>query len=360
MDPAKLVTPHHSPDGQPVAPAAPGVDLNTLRLPELYAALAKTGLVRRLLEIARDEDLGSEESPWHGRARLSPGQSWGGDITTASCVDPARVGHAQLVMRVGGVVAGLEVMGDLLDVFAPGCTFEPSAVDGTRVSPGAVLGVLKGPLDEILELERTLLNLLSRLCGVATNTAVFHSAMLGGEGNASKVRAKLYDTRKTTPGLRVLEKYAVRCGGGHCHRMGLYDALLIKDNHIAGMGVVKAPELPGLVLKAVEKARELAQSGGHYPPAFVEVEVDDLEQLRALLTLPRGVVDIVLLDNMGVEKLREAAALRDRMMPGLQLEASGGVSLTTIHSIAQTGVERISVGALTHGAVGVDIGLDIE
>jgi nicotinate-nucleotide pyrophosphorylase (carboxylating) len=351
MDRSKLVTPHHSPDAQPVAPAAPGVDLNTLGLPELYAALAKTGLVRRVLELARDEDLGSEESPWHGRARLAPGQSWGGDITTAACVDPARVGRANLVMRVGGVVAGLAAMGDLLDVFAPGSSFEPRAMDGERVAAGAVLGVLHGPLDEVLELERTLLNLLSRLCGVATNTAGYHAAM--GEG----VRAKLYDTRKTTPGLRVLEKYAVRCGGGFCHRMGLYDAVLIKDNHIAGVG---ATELPGVVQKAVEKARELAEGGGHYPPAFVEVEVDTLEQLRALMTLPRGVVDIVLLDNMGVEKLREAAAVRDKMMPGLQLEASGGVNLTTIQAIAGTGVERISVGALTHGAVGVDIGLDIE
>jgi len=352
MDPTKLVTPHHSPDGQPVAPAAPGVDLNTLGLPELYAALVKTGLVRRLLEIARDEDLGSEESPWHGRARLSQGQSWGGDITTAACVDPARVTRARLEMRVGGVVAGLAAMADLLDVFAPGCTFEPAAVDGQRVEEGAVLGVVSGPLDEVLELERTLLNLLSRLCGVATQTAKYREAM--GEG----VRAKLYDTRKTTPGLRVLEKYAVRCGGGYCHRMGLYDAVLIKDNHIAGVSA-SATELPGVVQRAVEKARELARGGGHYPPAFIEVEVDTLEQLRALLTLPRGVVDIVLLDNMGPEKLREAVAVRDRMTPWLQLESSGGVTLATIREIAATGVERIAVGALTHGAVGLDVGLDI-
>jgi nicotinate-nucleotide pyrophosphorylase (carboxylating) len=363
MQHPKLVTPHHDLHAPgPVSPAGgraggAGLDLNTLRLPELYAALAKTGLVRRLLEIARDEDLGSEESPWHGRARLTPGQSWGGDITTAACVEPSRVGKAQLVMRSGGVVAGLEAMADLLDVFAPGSTFEPGAVDGQHLTPGAVLGTLSGPLDELLELERTLLNLVSRLCGVATNTAVFQAAMLGSDHSThTAIKAKLYDTRKTTPGLRVLEKYAVRCGGGYCHRMGLYDAVLIKDNHIAG---VTSPLLPGLVLKAVEKARELAAGGGHYPPAFVEVEVDDLEQLRALLTLPKGVVDIVLLDNMEAENLKEAVALRDRMQPSLQLEASGGVSLTTIHAIAMTGVERIAVGALTHGAVGVDIGLDI-
>ena len=321
-------------------------DLNALPLPDLYRELAATGLVTRLIELARDEDLGSEDSPWHGRARPEAGQSWGGDITTAACVDPSRTARAELGARTPGVVAGLACVPELLRVFAPGCGFEARVQDGGTVSAGAVLGIVHGPLDEVLGLERTLLNLVSRLSGVATRTAEFAKAM--GPG-----RAKLYDTRKTTPGMRVLEKYAVRCGGGLCHRIGLFDAVLIKDNHLTG---VSTGALAGFVKEAAARARSLP---GHVPPAFVEVEVDTLEQLAALLTLPAGTVDIVLLDNMNAAQLRDAAGMRDRANPGLQLEASGGVNLATIGDIARTGVDRISVGGLTHAAVSLDIGLDI-
>jgi nicotinate-nucleotide pyrophosphorylase (carboxylating) len=333
------------------------VDLNTLPLPELYRHLAGTGLVRRLLELARDEDLGPTASPWRGRARVDPHPSasevsehrWAsGDITTAACVEPNQMGEASLVARQPGVIAGLECLGDLLELFAPGSSFEPSASDGERAAHGQVLGVLRGPLDEILELERTMLNLLSRLCGVATQTASY----LGAMTSAGAVKANLYDTRKTTPGLRVLEKYAVRCGGGFSHRMGLYDAILIKDNHLAGVSV---EELAGFVSTAAAEAR----GAGSHLPDFVEVEADSLDQLKALLTLAPGTIDIVLLDNMNTSQLREAVALRDRSAPRLQLEASGGVTLRTVREIAETGVDRISVGALTHSAVAMDIALDI-
>jgi nicotinate-nucleotide pyrophosphorylase (carboxylating) len=151
----------------------------------------------------------------------------------------------------------------------------------------------------------------------------------------------------------VLEKYAVRCGGGFSLRMGLYDAVLIKDNHLAGVTV---QELPAFVAKAAGAARA---AGAVRAPSFIEVEVDSLEQLRALLTLPTGTVDIVLLDNMTAQQMRVAVGLRDESRRGLLLEASGGVNIATIREIAETGVDRISVGALTHHAVAMDIGLDI-
>jgi nicotinate-nucleotide pyrophosphorylase (carboxylating) len=337
------------------------VDYNQLPLPELYRHLAATGLVRRLLELARDEDLGPVESPWRGRARVDPHPNphevtdhrWAsGDITTAACIEPDQMGEASLVTRQAGVIAGLETVGDMLELFAPGSGFEPSVSDGQRVLAGTLLGVLRGPLDEILELERTLLNLLSRLCGVATQTAMHLDAM--NKGGA--VKARLYDTRKTTPGLRVLEKYAVRCGGGFSHRMGLYDAVLIKDNHIAGVAL---EDLPRFVAKAAAAARACAAGPAGQGPDFVEVEVDSLEQLTGILTLPRGTVDIVLLDNMGPGPLREAVAMRDEANPSLQVEASGGVTLGTIRHVAMTGVDRISVGGLTHSAVALDLALDI-
>ncbi len=326
-----------------------GVDLNTLTLPGLYKTLSSTGLVRRLLELARDEDLGPAESPWRGQARPATHGAFGGDITTAACVDPATRARVTLATRSDGVAAGLECVDDLLDVFARGCLFAPAVKDCDTISAGMALGVLEGPLDEILEVERTLLNLLGRLCGVATQTAMYRRAMEG----AGTVRAGLYDTRKTTPGLRVLEKYAVRCGGGFCHRIGLYDAVLMKDNHLAGVGV---GDLAAFVAKATARALEMS---GAKPPAFVEVEVDSLDQFLALLTLPAGTLDIVLLDNMGPAELSEAVRLRDATLPRLQLEASGGVTLETIGAIARTGVDRISVGALTHGARCLDLGLDI-
>ncbi len=317
-------------------------DLNALPLPELYAHFARTGLVRRLLELARDEDLGV--SPPRARdGRLRGGV---GDITTTACIAPGRRAVAHLVARSPGVACGLACVAELRSIFAPGCAVETHASDGERVSGGAVLAVLRGPLDEMLELERTMLNLIGRLCGVATRTAEFVSLLPKGS------RAGLYDTRKTTPGWRVLEKYAVRCGGGLCHRVGLHDAVLIKDNHLAGVSV---RELAAFVTKASAEAKRLAPGA----VSFVEVEVDTLDQFRELLVLPRGVMDIVLLDNMGPALLREAASLRNAKAPHLQLEASGGITKDTLAGVAATGVDRISTGSLTHSAVSLDVALDV-
>lgn len=329
------------------------VDVNSLSLPEAYSALSRGGLVRRLLLLAREEDLGPDEPlgvvAGDGlRGRRGRGV---GDVTTAACVSPDRRVVAAVVARQGGVAAGLEAVGDVVDVFAPGVEHEPAVRDGSRFNVGDVLCVLRGPLDEILEVERTLLNVIGRLSGIATLTAEYVRAM------GSETRARVYDTRKTTPGLRMLEKYAVRCGGGFCHRLGLHDAMLIKDNHVAGVSV---EELPGFVSKAASEARRLAGDS----LAFVEVEAETFAQFQALLTLPEGVVDVVLLDNFWPQSqdgytIRDASAMRDLLCPRMLLEASGGVRLENVRDIALAGVDRISVGALTHQARSVDVALNI-
>jgi nicotinate-nucleotide pyrophosphorylase (carboxylating) len=304
--------------------------LNDLSLPDLYAALDATGLVRRLVELARDEDLGPERLDATSRA-VVPADDWT---------------EGAVVARDGGVVAGLSVGTEVARAFSEALAFEPLVADGTPVDRGTRLAMLSGPGAQVLAAERTLLNVLGRLSGVATRTAEFVAIM--GPGR----RARLYDTRKTTPGLRVLEKYAVRCGGGHCHRLGLYDAVLIKDNHLAGVAL---DQLAPFVAAAAARARV------HLPaPAFVEVEVDSVDQLRALLALPQGTIDIILLDNMTLDQVRDAVCLRDAAGPGPELEVSGGVTLKTIRDLAATGVERISTGSVTHHAVWLDIALDVE
>lgn len=310
-------------------------DLNALPLPDLFAALSADGSVARLLELARDEDLGPFGSP---RGDIT-GVSWG--CANERC-------SARLSTRASGVAAGLAVAPALLDLFAPDCQWEAATRDGQPISKGAALGLLRGPKDQALALERTLLNVVGRLCGIASLTARYVEAM---RRQAPGAPARLFDTRKTTPGMRALEKYAVRCGGGFLHRLGLYDAVLIKDNHIAGL---PAESLGERVTAAAEKARASASI------RFVEVEVDSLAQLEILLELPAGVIDIVLLDNMSPPALADAVRMRDGAGSTIQLEASGGVTLETIGAIARSGVERISVGALTHSAIALDVGLDID
>jgi nicotinate-nucleotide pyrophosphorylase (carboxylating) len=301
-------------------------DLNGLPLPEVYVALSAAGGVRRVLELARDEDLGER-----------------GDITGAACVCEGTKAAASVVSRGDGILSGLAVVPDMLSVFGSRLTFEPTAEDGDAIGPGSTVARLSGSLRDLVAVERTLLNLLGRLSGIATRTGHFVAAASTGP------RARVYDTRKTTPGLRALEKYAVRCGGGRSHRLGLYDAVLIKDNHLA---TVPAERLRGWLTEVCARARALG-------PSFVEVEVDTLEQLLAVLSLEPGLVDTVLLDNMPLEVIGRAVDLRHGMRPSIELEVSGGVTLDTIGPIARTGVERISVGSLTHGAVSLDLGLDI-
>jgi nicotinate-nucleotide pyrophosphorylase (carboxylating) len=210
------------------------------------------------------------------------------------------------------------------------------------LSQGQPIATVIGPQRSILAAERVMLNFMTHLSGIATLTARFVAAIAG-------TRARILDTRKTIPGLRTLAKYAVRCGGGLSHRMGLHDAVLIKDNHLAGIPIAA---LKARLDEAITAARRLMP-----PPLFVAVEVDTLDQLQIVL---RCAVDFVLLDNMPAEMMRHAAAIRDRVAPDVLLEASGQVNLQTVRAIAESGVDRISIGALTHSAPALDIGLDMQ
>lgn len=291
-----------------------------------YKELVTSGITRRLLEICRDEDLGPDHQ----------------DPTATLMVDAAERSEAWVVAREPGIICGLQAVGDVLDVLAPTTLFRDLARDGDSVDEGKRLGALLGPRREILAAERTLLNLIGRLSGVATQTSRYVNAV--GDSLTQVV-----DTRKTTPGMRQLEKYAVRCGGGQNHRMGLYDAVLIKDNHLVGMTPSEAAEK---VASVTADARE------RFELAFVEVEVDTLEQLEAMLALDEGAIDIILLDNMGTEQLAQAVEMRNEKGRLPLLEASGGIELVQMGDVARTGVDRIAVGALTHHAVSLDIGLD--
>ena len=256
----------------------------------------------------------------------------GGDLTSDATVAPDLAGTARLIAREPGISAGAEVAMAAFHTLDQAVACVTSAEDGTAVSAGSELLVVAGPVRSILAAERTALNFLGRLCGIATLTGRFVAAV---EGHATAIVC----TRKTTPGLRTLEKYAVRCGGGMNHRLGLDDAVLIKDNHLLAAGGVKA---------AVERARAFA---GH--TVTVELEVDTLEQLEEALALG---VDAVLLDNMSVDELRRAV----KMVAGQAVtEASGGVTLDNVAEIAATGVDLISVGALTHSTRALDVSLEL-
>lgn len=263
-----------------------------------------------------------------------------GDRTSLATIPADKRATAIFVARRDGVVAGLPVAKLVCDAIDSRLLFEPKSTDGAGVAPGAVLAILSGSLRSILAAERTALNFLQRLSGIATITRQYVDTVAG-------LPVQILDTRKTTPGWRLLEKYAVRCGGGVNHRIGLYDAILIKDNHIAGI------EGPNPVRRSVELARAFPGNEG----LSVEVEVDSIEQLREVL---EAKPEIVLLDNMTSEQLRECVQLRNQLAPDTRLEASGGITLATLRNIAETDVDRISVGALTHSAPAFDIGLDYK
>jgi nicotinate-nucleotide pyrophosphorylase (carboxylating) len=300
------------------------LDMNTLPLPRLFAELTSDGCLDRLVDAALEEDLRDV-----------------GDVTSKSIIDPAMTADALVVARSGGIGAGLACGQRICSQHV---RFEIVVGDGHAFGPKATLARLSGPLRHILAVERTLLNIVGRLSGIATLTSRYVDAITG-------TNAVICDTRKTTPGMRNLEKYAVRCGGGTLHRIGLYDAALYKDNHLV---LIPPEQLAETVKAAAIAARK------HHDLRFIEVEVDSLGQLKQLLTIEPGVIDIVLLDNMAPSAMREAVRLRDAANTSLQLEASGGVNLETVRAIAESGVDRISVGALTHSATCLDVGLDIR
>jgi nicotinate-nucleotide pyrophosphorylase (carboxylating) len=272
------------------------------------------------------------------------------DWTTLCLVPLGTAGEAALVSRQAGVVAGLRAAALALSEMDAQVHWSPLATDGDSIVPGQTLATVAGPARSLLSAERIVLNLVGRLSGVASLTRQYVEAVAG-------TRARIYDTRKTTPGWRRLEKYAVRCGGGHNHRTGLFDAILIKDNHLAlgaaGIGGVHVS--PAEAVRRARAAADAAIADQVATPLIVEVEVDTLEQLAEVLGADP---DIVLLDNMPPEVLKQAVVLRDARSPLIELEASGGVNLRTVAAIAASGVERISVGALTHSATCLDVGLD--
>ncbi|HEU4327967.1 MAG TPA: carboxylating nicotinate-nucleotide diphosphorylase [Roseiflexaceae bacterium] len=260
-----------------------------------------------------------------------------GDLTSLALVPVEARGEALFVLREPGVVAGLSVIAAVFAAIDPALELLPRAVEGQAVEAGAVIAAVRGPMRGILGGERVALNLLQRMCGVATLTARYVEAVRG-------TRARILDTRKTTPGLRALEKYAVRAGGGTNHRFGLFDAVMIKDNHLASL----ARQGHG-VAEAVRRARAVVG-----PMVRIEIEV---ESVGAAVEAAEAGADVIMLDNMPPALLREAvAAVGGRSL----LEASGGITLETIRAVAESGVDYISVGALTHSARALDIGLDIR
>lgn len=302
-----------------------------------------------LIELALAEDLGTVELSLNvnveaGRLELvstDPGVT-PGDVTSLATIPANGRAAARFVARSAGVIAGMPVLELVMRRFGLGGFYRAEAQDGQAVGRGDVLASVFGPAREVLAVERTALNFVQHLSGIATTTARFVATVEG-------TKAVILDTRKTIPGWRPLEKYAVRCGGGRNHRFGLFDAVLVKDNHLAWLRRTGADDPIG---RAVERSRAAAPRA-----AFVELEVDSLDALdRALECRP----DIVLLDNFDLGGLAEAVRRRDERAPGILLEASGGVRLETVAAIARTGVDRISVGALTHSAPALDVALDFE
>lgn len=268
------------------------------------------------------------------RAALEEDLGRAGDITSAATIPENRKATAKLVARKPGVIAGLACAAEAFRQLDPNVSFQARTRDGERAAARQPLAEIAGDARAILSAERVALNFMTHLSGVATLTAAYAAKI-------AHTKAKIIDTRKTTPGLRALEKYAVRCGGGVNHRIGLDDAVLIKDNHIAVAGGI-AP-----VLQAARAAV------GHL--VKIEIEVDTLDQFAEVLKA--GGADVVMLDNMDPAVMKRAVEMNAGK---LVLEASGGVSLETVAKIAESGIDVISVGALTHSAPTLDIGLDIE
>lgn len=256
-----------------------------------------------------------------------------GDVTVRFFTDPDRISRAVLLVRESACLAGLDVAAEVFRRVDPDLVCRPLAADGAQLSPGQHVLEIEGRTGSLLTAERTALNFIQRLSGVATLTKRYVSAVEG-------TGAKILDTRKTTPGFRMLEKAAVRAGGGTNHRMGLFDMAMVKDNHLAAD--------PGVLQERIDRLKQ------ECPGLRVELEADTLEQALGFFRL-RG-VDVVLLDNMHPEQMRQAVAARPH---GILLEASGGITLEAIRTVAETGVDFISVGALTHSARAIDFSLEI-
>lgn len=275
-----------------------------------------------LISLALNEDLGTA-----------------GDVTSRAFIPTESVSRARIVSRCDCIASGIAIASEVFRRVDETLTITAHAAEGERLSPGSVLLEISGPTRSILSGERTALNFLGRLCGIATLSRRYADAVKG-------TGVTLLDTRKTTPGWRLLEKQAVKAGGCTNHRMGLHDAVLVKDNHLAALGDLSL--LPP-VITGLRTA---------HPGLPIEIEADRLDQVKTLLGM-QG-IDVILLDNMSPAQMSEAVALRNKFAPPVLLEASGGVTLASIPEIAATGVDRISVGALTHSATNADLSLELE
>ena len=281
--------------------------------------------IKKIIQLAIEEDLGS------------------GDMTSELLFKSNPVAKSNIISREEIVVCGMEIVREVIRQYDERLRLKTYVEDGESAYVGCKIATIEGPLRSMLSAERVMLNFLQRLSGIATTTRKFVRAIQG-------TKAKIYDTRKTMPGWRILEKYAVRCGGGYNHRLGLYDGILIKDNHLAQLGRNFYPKLK----KIVEEAHKIKGA------KFIAVEVDHVDnQLNHVLKIPG--IDIVLLDNMGQWQLKHAVDMRNEMCGKNKkplLEASGNITLSNVSAIAQCGINRLAVGAITHSARSVDIALD--
>jgi len=280
---------------------------------------------RPLIRMAIEEDLGK------------------GDVTSELLFEDDAVAKANIISREEIIVCGMDVVREILKCYNKKLKLRVRINDGEPAHVGSKIATIEGPLRSMLSAERVMLNFLQRLSGIATTTSQYVRAIQG-------TKAKIYDTRKTMPGWRILEKYAVHCGGGYNHRLGLYDGILIKDNHLAQLG----PNFQSKLKRIVAEAKKFKTV------KFIAVEVDHVDhQLNHVLKIPG--IDIVLLDNMGQWQLKHAVEMRDKKCGKNKkplLEASGNITLDSVSGIAQCGIDRIAVGAITHSARAVDIGLD--
>ena len=278
--------------------------------------------VGELISVALAEDLGGV-----------------GDVTSQAFIPAYAMSRARIVSRCDCIASGIATAVEVFHRIDPSLIVTARVAEGDRLAPGSVLLEIGGSTRSILSGERIALNFLGRLCGIASLSRRFADGVHG-------TKAVLLDTRKTTPGWRLLEKQAVKAGGCTNHRMGLHDAVLVKDNHLAALGDLAF--LPPVI----------ARLGAEHPGLPIEIEADTMDQVKSLLGM-QG-IDVILLDNMTNEQMTEAVTLRNKLAPAVLLEASGGVTLATVRGIAATGVDRISVGALTHSATNADLSLEME
>ncbi len=288
---------------------------NTFEQNELKAA-------QSLIALAIKEDLGDA-----------------GDLTSQLSISSEETARVAINARQTGVVCGLPVAVLVLQAIDLSLKIDIKIKDASKVRAGDTIAIVSGPTRQLLIAERTVLNFMTHLSGIASLTNLFVQEVVG-------TAAVILDTRKTHPGFRLLEKYAVRCGGGQNHRIGLFDAVLIKDNHLAARKKTHPEQSPAEFLRIARTT---------YPNTIIEVEVDTLKQMQEMIP---GEPDIILLDNMNNDLLRQAVKIRDDLNPAILLEASGGVNLQTVKQIALTKVDRISIGSLTHSAPAFDIGFD--